>query len=584
MKPAALVRAALRIPTILRTLRPLRRDQLVAQIGHALFGVGAPCAVGDVDAQLAIARPATEFLPPPAHVRALGGERFALLATPFSLPHGRDWSARREGPLFAYHLHQHEYLRLDAFTPAERSAVVEDWIRSNPAGVGWDPHPTGLRLVAWGKLLTTPGSLAPANPSPGSEAEGRMLASFVDQAETLSRRLEIRLQANHLLSNLVCVVFAGLLVESKRSDVWRARSGLLLRELTRQVHPDGGHEERSPMYHAHLLEGLLDLLNLCRAAPERAPEGLTSALEQTAARMLRALALLTHRDGRIALFADSALDVAAEPDRLVDYARRLGVDVGLRDGEITAGAGGARARNAWLPDTGYVRLEAGDFSLLASVAGPAPAHQPGHAHCDALAFELTLGARRLVADTGVFEYVPGERRQRSRATASHATLQIDDAEQAEIWAAHRVGGRPEVSVDAGGSMGGVAAAMARGEAVASCRGWSTRDVLHRRRFRVDESGVLIEDTLEGRARRVESRIPLAPGWSVEWLGPRLVRCTVQASPDCAVEIELPEPFVWGSEQAPCYASFGREETRPVLVGRAEGAEIRAARTRFRRIA
>jgi uncharacterized heparinase superfamily protein len=34
-----------------------------------------------------------------------------------------------------------------------------------------------------------------------------------------------------------------------------------------------------------------------------------------------------------------------------------------------------------------------------------PSYQPGHAHCDALSFELCIGRERVVTDTGVTEYV-----------------------------------------------------------------------------------------------------------------------------------------------------------------------------------
>jgi len=39
------------------------------------------------------------------------------------------------------------------------------------------------------------------------------------------------------------------------------------RELEEQILPDGGHFERSPMYHAMVLEDLLDLLQLPRVYP-----------------------------------------------------------------------------------------------------------------------------------------------------------------------------------------------------------------------------------------------------------------------------------------------------------------------------
>lgn len=413
-------------PTALRTARHLRARQALAQIHHAFFGIAPPRRAGDPAPRLAIAVPTTDYLPPPPHVKSLAPGRFELLATAFAPPRGGAGRAPC-GPLFAYHLHQHEYLRLPEVDPGLRAAVISDWIASHRSGVGWAPHPTGLRLLAWGKLLTTPGSL------PDDETLQReMLRSFADQAETLSHNLEFRLQANHLLSNLICVVFAGSLIDSPAAAAWRARTPLLLDELERQVHSDGGHEERSPMYHALLLEALLDLDNVCRAVPARTPasEGLEAGLARVVPQMLDALEQLSHGDGRIALFADSAFDIAAEPSALRDYAARLG---------LAPRAAAARG-SACLPDTGYVRLASRGWLLLASVAGPAPAHQPGHAHCDALAFELSLGGRRLVTDTGVFEYVPGARRTHARATASHATVQIDDEEQAELWAAHRVGG------------------------------------------------------------------------------------------------------------------------------------------------
>lgn len=326
------------------------------------------------------------------------------------------------------------------------------------------------------------------------------------------------------------------------------------------------------MYHSALLEGVLDLLNLCRAEPARVPLGLSDVLAQTAARMCGALVRLCHPDGRIALFADAAFDIAPEPAVLVDYARRLGVpDL---DGPAPGRAGSAR-----LADSGYVRLAAGDWLLLASVAAPSPPHQPGHAHCDALAFELSLGPSRLVCDPGVFEYVPGERRRLSRATASHATLEIDGEEQAEIWAAHRVGGRPQVGVVAFGAT----------HAEATCRGWAPGQPLHRRVFRVSADGVEIEDALEGSAREVCSRIPIGPDWSValrraqeRWVATcRLEADGTSTAGPVSVEIELPAAFDWRIEPGPQYPSFGRERTRSVLVGTAPGGPIRAASVRFR---
>jgi hypothetical protein len=209
-----------------------------------------------------------------------------------------------------------------------------------------------------------------------------------------------------------------------------------------------------------------------------------------------------------------------------------------------------------LDRAGFVRLAAGPFSLLASVAGPSPAYQPGHAHCDALAFELCLGRERVVSDTGVFEYVPGPRRDASRATRSHATLEVDGREQAELWAAHRVGGRPAVR------LGPVVPGRS---AEASCAGWATPDVVHHRRFEVAEDEVRIVDRLRGRPARVDAHLPLAPGVEVALDGRN---AALRLPSGARLHLALPDGLAWRLERAPYFPSFGREEERPVLRGHA----------------
>lgn len=533
------------MPMLVRTLRHVRPAQTLAQMRHMLFGLPAPRGSRSANASLAIESARTAFLPPPTHVKG-DARRIELLKFPFALGDPTDWDTQTHGPLFAYHLHQQEYLRLASFDPAARSNRIRDWIQSHPKGIGWDPHPISLRLLCWGRLMLTPGAL-----EADEGLRDAMLKSMADQAQALERALEVRLQANHLLSNLISLVWSGVLIEVEGASAWRGHSGRLIEELDAQVHPDGGHEERSPMYHSLLLENILDLLNLCLAAGNRAPNGLAEVLSKTASRMLGALEALSHPDGRIALFADSGFEVAAEPGALAAYAARLGVPR-----PETAGG-----RPVLLPQSGYLRLAAGPFDLIASVAAPAPAHQPGHAHCDALSFELSVDGKRLVTDTGVFEYRPGARRDRARATASHATLEIDGQEQAEVWAAHRIGGRPDVEVSAWDSAG---------SAEASCRGWARGAPLHRRFFRVDENCVEIADHIEGAHRDVVSRLPLDPAWAVERVdGDVRARFIGQAGRECSVRFELPRNFVWTIEHAPSYPSFGIELERPVLVGRAK---------------
>lgn len=549
MSPAARSASLLRrLPTVLRTLRELRSKQALAQIRHMLFGVARPRRVQSEAPVLAVGEVDTAFLAPPAHVdvreRAEGLE-VTLLARSMMLGNdGVDWGGGEHGPLFAYHLHEQAYLRHAAVSPDLRAQLIRDWIREHPKGVGWDPHPISLRLLAWSKLLLTPSAL-PRDP----DFRETMLRSMGDQAATLLAGLEVRLQANHLLSNRIGVAFAGLLFDAgPDADRLRAQVEPLCAELDAQVHLDGGHEERSPMYHSLLLESVLDLLNLAKQSP-RTPAGFVASLERAATRMLEALATWTGPDGRISLFADSAWDIASEPAALFDYARRLGLATPPE-----------APRSHRLRGSGYARLVDSPFDLIASLEGPCPSHQPGHAHCDALAFELFVDDRRLITDTGVFEYRPGARRDRARTTAAHSTLQFGGREQSEIWSAHRVGGRAYV--------GGVKF-DATGSLSAFVEGWQRGTPLHRRHFELRGGGVEIRDHVEASDLSVESRLFFDPAWRIEIEAGRAI--AQHESDALRVRIDLPEPFAWRVASAPFFPTFHAEVDRPVLVGVAQGA-------------
>jgi uncharacterized heparinase superfamily protein len=462
-----------------------------------------------------------------------------------------DWSFAKEGPLWSYHLHQFDYLRHPGIAAPARARLVLDWIARHPRGVGWDAHPISLRTFSWVKLLLAPETL------PALEEEhARIRGSLAAQAATLADNLETHLLANHYLSNLLALTLVGLVLEDASAATPRRYESALLGELARQVLPDGSHLERSPMYHALLLEAVLDLVNVCGAAPETATTALEPVLRDVAARMLGALHVWTHPDGEIGLFADSAFGIAQSPARLTRYAADLGIAPldPPTPGLLDAG--------------GYVRLASGPFTLIASVAGPMPSYQPGHAHCDALAFELSVDSERVVTDTGVAEYVAGPLRDWSRATRAHATLEVDGTDQAECWGSHRIGGRPRVEL--------VGVVPGR-RAEATCASWSTPDTLHRRVFMVREDAVEIRDAIEGRPRPIRLQLPLAPGTEVH-LGAGRARLGLRDG--SALVLELPSDAAWRVENAACFPEFGRSVERPVLVGEAQA--LRRATWRLRR--
>jgi hypothetical protein len=531
-----------------RTARPLRPRQLAAQAVHTVVGVRPPRPWHGPTPSRRVQQVDLPFLPAPRHARLEPGRSLELINQRVDLDQPIAWASKDHGPLFAYHLHQHDYLRGPAIPPRTRSEWMLDWIGRHPHGIGWHPHPICQRVMTWMKLLVTPAAL-----SLSAREEAQVRHSLARQLDALARNLEVRLQGNHLLSNLIGLCAGGVLFDGTHADRWLARGAPLAEVLAEQVGCDGLHEERSPMYHALLLESVLDLVGLADAAPGRLPEPLTDDLRAAAGRMLGALDVLSHPDGEIALFADSAFGIAHSPDVLRGYAVARGVAVT------------PPTRPGVLDDGRYVRLSCGSFTLIASVGGPAPAWQPGHAHCDALGFELSFGDRRVVTDTGVYEYVPGERRDQARSTLAHATLEVGGAEQAEIWSAHRIGGRPHVTLDA----------VEPGRRVsASCSAWSTLDTVHQRTWTMCDGELEIHDEIKGPRRPVRLALPLAPG-----LEPRLAHdvdggteAHVPLTNGRRLVVALPVAARWRIERAPYFPEFGRSEARACLMGESEHFE------------
>ena len=528
------------LPTLARTLWYWRREQWAAEARRRLTRFDRRLRRAEGTPHLLAAQSALPWLPPPRRAQRVPGQP-RTSSGGLTLRRNFAWNDLGAGRVAFDHLHGFAWLGSRELRPDERLLAMIDWISFHALGPGWEPAPASRRILAWLKCLTTPGALPPA-----PETHGRVLPSLADQLATLDARLETHRLGSRLLWNLLALSLASTLLDGGEAERWQRAVPRLASELARQIGRDGAHEARSPMLHAELLEGVLDLLNALRSVPGRGPRELEALLVEKAGAMLGAHAVWTHPDGEIALLGDSALGAAQPLAALAAYAAALGVPAR------------SPARPGVLDAAGVVKLERGPFALVFTAAPPAPAWAPAHAHCDALSFELSLSGERVVTDTGVADFADGPRRDLARATRSHATVVVNDAEQAELWGADRMGGRPDVGlvrVEPGTSVEGV------------CAGWSTHEVLHRRTLRLHDASLRIEDRFDLPAARARLVLPLAPG-----VGARLdgARAVLSLRSGRRLDVALPENARWRLERGPLVVELGDESERAVLVGEASG--------------
>lgn len=282
------------------------------------------------------------------------------------------------------------------------------------------------------------------------------------QIAFLERNVEYDVLGNHVIRNARALVLGGHAFGDERL-LERGRA-LLERELPEQVLRDGGHYERSPVYHLVVLRDLLEL----------AAVGETW-LEGTIEPMRRFAAALARPDGRPALFNDGSLELAPELEL-------PGPPPGL----------------SVFPETGYAVWRGERLWLAFDCGPPAPDFLPAHAHADALSFQLWWDGRPVVVDPGTYTYEPGPDRDWFRSTRAHSTVTVDGRDQFELWGAFRSGPLPRVELLGAGDGWAEAAVTANG-------------VRHVRHVAWKGGEVRIRDRLEGSGRHaLESRFAWAP--------------------------------------------------------------------------
>ncbi len=293
----------------------------------------------------------------------------SVLNKAFSMPLKKmRWLNESDEKLRRYHLNYCEFLEDGALPASLKLYLLLDWIEKNPdeRAESWEPYVISRRIPHW--LAFMERYSAEMEKIPG--ARRLILSTLFPQLFRLMADLEHHIQGNHLLENLATLV-RGSLFFLGRDDFHNPRDRKLLkqlydvgalglrRQMREQVLPDGGHYELSPMYHRVMMHAMKSVMESCRSFSGTmaqdlltvTPQALAERCKEAQEKMEGWLAWFAHPDGGHALFGDSA------------------------------------------------------FNAYPCIRGALPyPSEPGHSHCDALSYELSLAGERVVIDSGCGSY------------------------------------------------------------------------------------------------------------------------------------------------------------------------------------
>jgi len=292
-----------------------------------------------------------------------------------------------------------------------------------------------------------------------ADSFGLILKLLIAHARYIEGNLESSptLNSNHYLSDLIGLfVIGATLPELAESPTW-LETGIsgLLKEMDRQILPDGVDYEGSTAYHRFVLELYFAFFHLSSRCGIKLPTPYFEKLEA----MFDFARHYLKPDRTAPLIGDS------DDGRLVKFKDRAAVDQSylMSLGSVLFNTGDFKRRGPideeaiwWLGSQGvetYRKLpgavrepvskpysnakifiqRSGSLYAICDCGDNGANGRGSHAHSDALSIELYAYGRTLLRDPGTFVYTASEVwRNRFRSTAYHNTVRIDREEISEL--------------------------------------------------------------------------------------------------------------------------------------------------------
>jgi len=394
----------------------------------------------------------------------LDSNKFKFLNKQKEFTDGIQWNYRDYGKLWTYNLNYFDFLHQPGMTASTGLSYIQDFVSNwHIIKDGKEPYPTSLRGINWIKFFIK-------NNIKDRKSEGHLYQQYYN----LIKNTEFHLMGNHLLENGCSLLFGAYYFNDYK--LYNKSKRILRNQLREQILNDGGHFERSPMYHQIILYRLLDCLNLVQNNYQFGHE-LEPLLYNVSQKMLTWLYSITFNNGNIPHINDSTIGIAPTTKQITEYASALGININ---------------KNSSLVDSGYRIINYPSYEMIVDVGNIGPDYIPGHAHCDTFSFILNINGQPIIVDTGTSTYENNEMRIRERSTNAHNTVSVNGYEQSEMWSGFRVGNRAKI----------IDLVEEEGYIRATHDGFKSRGFLHERQWNYNSKKIEISDKISGSIKRI----------------------------------------------------------------------------------
>ena len=324
----------------------------------------------------------------------------------------------------------------------------------------WDAYPTSIRLINLIKFCIF-----------HNINSHRINESIFNHIEHLKNNLEYRLDANHLLTNLIAINFGNSFLKNEDDNSLKFNR-VLVNEINLQF-KNYLHYEKTPTYHNLLTEKLIEYLIVKKYLKIKILNNEILLIKK----LIYTSKNFSHPDNYPSFFNDTNFD-SLNFKQLEKLFKTNFKKIEL-------------SYNQKKSDNSLLVLKNKKIFLISKCCGPNPIFNPGHSHADTLSFEISLNKRRFLINKGISTYSNMKQRNEERSTKSHNCLTINDENSSEIWSLFRIGKKSRIK--------NLNINLSKKTIECSHDGFSKifKNILHKRRWNITSNKIFIVDELIG---------------------------------------------------------------------------------------
>ena len=389
-----------------------------------------------------------------------------------------DWNINSVTRLWRFNLNYFNFLRIFLDDYLNKDFSIEDykeniyliysWIdfHLNNFGDGWHSYTISLRIRNWIWFLRFFPNLS----------SNKIKENLWVQINWLYENKEYHLGGNHLLENLITLIFGSLQFTGQKAElIFSECFDELADQLNKQILDDGGHEERSCSYHLMILQNLSELGLVLQSLKKIRPKWLVKTIKI----MTEWSCNVKLNNNNYPRFNDSIYSEEINIQKIIDlsfsylkqiiYVKKSDYfhftlcEFVLKDKNLKTDSFSEFKYNYQKPrildlqDTGWNILSPNNsWEIIFKSGKSGPNYLLGHSHSDLHTFDIFYNGKLLIGETGTSQYEKSNIRDYERSAISHNIIQFakkneinlekikDWHQPLEVWDSFRVARKAKI--------------------------------------------------------------------------------------------------------------------------------------------